>query len=136
MGLGLGAMNQAAALAQRNQAMDVLERERGGRGMTSLPGAVVSNFVLNDHISTSQPANQRPPEEDDSGGKSASRTGSVRCDLNFPTDEYENVSTRTLAIERFKRNHELMAEVFTYASKGGLRIFPLAFDLTESISRA
>ena len=32
------------------------------------------------------------------------------------------MSTRTLAIERFKRNHELMAEVFTYASKGPFSI--------------
>ncbi|KAF8507490.1 hypothetical protein JB92DRAFT_3089528 [Gautieria morchelliformis] len=83
LGLGIGAMNQAAALAQRNQAMDVLERERGVGGIASMPGGAA-----------------RPPEEDDSG------------------EEYENVSTRTLAIERFKRNHELMAEVFTYASKG------------------
>ena len=37
-------------------------------------------------------------------------------------DEYETVSTRTLAIERFKRNHGLMAEVFTYASQGSLSI--------------
>ena len=37
---------------------------------------------------------------------------------NRNPDEYEAISTRTLAIERFKRNHELMADVFTAASKG------------------
>ncbi|KAF8576569.1 hypothetical protein K439DRAFT_1640396 [Ramaria rubella] len=90
LGLGIGGMNQAAALAQQNQAMEVLERERRSRTMAALPNAAAA-------ASAARPP---APDEDDSG------------------DEYENVSTRSLAIERFKRNHELMAEVFTHASKG------------------
>ena len=35
----------------------------------------------------------------------------------FP-DETEQISTRTLALNRYKRNHDIMNEVFHYAAYG------------------
>jgi len=63
---------------------------------------------------------------------SASRT----VDEDDSGDEYDNVSTRTLAIGRFKRNHELMTEVFTYASRKHQKAQPqrspyASFDIDE-----
>ncbi len=34
-------------------------------------------------------------------------------------DESETISTRTLALTRYRRNHEFMNEVFMYAAFGG-----------------
>ncbi|GJJ15382.1 hypothetical protein Clacol_009658 [Clathrus columnatus] len=95
MGLGLGIA--PAALAQQTQAHDALERERRARmaaaagGMNVPPGAGAG---------VPPPTAGRPVEEDDSA------------------DEHEPVSTRTLAIGRFRRNHDLMSEVFFRASQG------------------
>ncbi|KIJ54452.1 hypothetical protein M422DRAFT_220678 [Sphaerobolus stellatus SS14] len=96
--LGLGI--NTAQLAHQNQAMDGMERERRARMAAAaypagapIPGAPAVPAAA-------APPVPRPVDEEDSG------------------DEFEAISTRTLAIERFKRNHELMADVFTAASKG------------------
>ncbi|KAF8272629.1 hypothetical protein EI94DRAFT_1769715 [Lactarius quietus] len=41
-----------------------------------------------------------------------------RLDEEDSADELENISTKTLALTRYKRNHELMNEVFAYAAFG------------------
>lgn len=134
LGLGIGSMNQAAALAQQNQAMEALERERRNRSMAPLPGGTLVTLLSDGLIFVSdKPAIQRSPDEDDSGGDSVSDSR-IRHDSHLFTDEYENVSTRSLAIERFKRNHELMADVFTYASKGPTSFFT-HFQLLRSDSQ-
>lgn len=46
------------------------------------------------------PQQQRPVDDEDS------------------SDELEQISTRTLALSRYKRNHELMNEVFMHAAFG------------------
>lgn len=40
--------------------------------------------------------------------------------LRNSPDELEQISTRTLALARYKRNHEFMHEVFNYAAFGML----------------
>jgi hypothetical protein len=44
-----------------------------------------------------------------------------RLDEEDSADELENISTKTLALTRYKRNHELMNEVFAYAAFGQFR---------------
>lgn len=44
-----------------------------------------------------------------------------RLDEEDSADELENISTKTLALTRYKRNHELMNEVFAYAAFGLFR---------------
>ena len=39
-------------------------------------------------------------------------------DEEDPADDLEHISTRTLAMTRYKRNHELMNEVFMFAAFG------------------
>jgi hypothetical protein len=44
-----------------------------------------------------------------------------RLDEEDSADELENISTKTLALTRYRRNHELMNEVFAYAAFGQFR---------------
>jgi len=103
MNVGLGLGIGAAALAQQNQAMDAMERERRRAAAAAAGGGAGAGI----------PAAGVPPT-----AAVAAAAASQRVDEDDSGDEYEPVSTRTLAIERFKRNHELMAEIFTQASKG------------------
>jgi hypothetical protein len=41
-----------------------------------------------------------------------------RLDEEDSADELEHISTRALALSRYRRNHELMNEVFTHAAFG------------------
>ncbi|KAI6012978.1 hypothetical protein EDC04DRAFT_3121296 [Pisolithus marmoratus] len=105
---GMG-MNPQAMLAQQNSAMEALERrrererprERGGSMSGGRPG---------------------PPrlDDDDSAGEeiwSFVMSSFIRGFL----DETETISTRTLAITRYRRNHELMEEVFKQAAFGNTK---------------
>lgn len=103
MGLGLGIA--PAALAQHTQAFDTLERERRSRMVAAQQAAVAGGQAGNipgaaGAVAGVPPGGGRPVEEDDSA------------------DEHETVTTRALAIERFRRNHELMSDIFYRASQG------------------
>jgi len=100
MGMSAGLGMTAAQLAHQTQTMEALERERRARAMPPSSYPPAAAHPPGGAIPPGGAPITRPPDEDDSG------------------DEYDQVSTRTLSIERFKRNHELMAEVFTAASKG------------------
>lgn len=55
-------------------------------------------------------------EDDDSGGEHCSILHSSQFDPVL--DEMDGISTRTLALTRYKRNHDLMNEVFVHAAFG------------------
>lgn len=83
-------MNPQAMIAQQNSNMEALERRR-----------------------------ERERTRDGSGGVGvgvAQRPGPPRLDDDESADESELLSTRTLAITRYRRNHELMEEVFRQAA--------------------
>ncbi|KAG1890347.1 hypothetical protein F4604DRAFT_1643985 [Suillus subluteus] len=82
-------MNPQAMIAQQNSNMEALERRR-----------------------------ERERARDASGGV-GQRPGPPRIDDDESADESELLSTRTLAITRYRRNHELMEEVFRHATFGG-----------------
>lgn len=42
----------------------------------------------------------------------------VRMEDEDSGDEHEHISTRSLALARYKRNHEFMNEVFMHAALG------------------
>ncbi|KAI5991702.1 hypothetical protein F5J12DRAFT_966070 [Pisolithus orientalis] len=88
---GMG-MNAQAMLAQQNSVMEALERRR---------------------------ERERPRER--GGSMSGSRPGPPRLDDDDSADETETISTRTLAITRYRRNHELMEEVFKQAAFGNVK---------------
>jgi len=90
--------SQQAHLAQQNANMEMLEARRREREMAARGGPPGAG-----------PGPRAPPpgagrprgmEDDDSG------------------DEMENISARTLALTRYKRNHDLMNEVFAQAAFG------------------
>ncbi|KAN0139693.1 hypothetical protein V8E53_002355 [Lactarius tabidus] len=92
IGIGVGGRPDAQAmLAQQNREMEALERRSQRERSASM------NPVPRQAPPPPQP--QRLDEEDSA-------------------DELENISTKTLALTRYKRNHELMNEVFAYAAFG------------------
>jgi uncharacterized small protein (DUF1192 family) len=81
-------MNPQAMIAQQNSNMEALERRR-----------------------------ERERARDGTGGVGVGqRPGPPRLDDDESADESELLSTRTLAITRYRRNHELMEEVFRQAA--------------------
>ncbi|KAF8828617.1 hypothetical protein HHX47_DHR3000014 [Lentinula edodes] len=129
---GAGAFNQQQAqalIAQQNSNMEMLEARRthslGGRAGPLPPGAPVPGApgmhgppvpgphgrgipppgvgvpgVPPGRRPVGAPGGQGSPDDDDSG------------------DEIDSISTRTHALMRYKRNHDLMNEVFVKASFG------------------
>jgi len=90
MGVGVGGRPDAQAmLAQQNREMEALERRsQRERSVSMNPG-------------------QRPPQQHPQ-----------RHDEEDSAEELEHISTRTLALTRYKRNHEFMNEVFMHAAFG------------------
>lgn len=86
-GINAQGMNAQGMIAQQNNALDVLERRR-----------------------------ERERGRERSGSMSAPRPGPPRLDDDDSADETETLSTRTLAITRYRRNHELMEQVFKHAA--------------------
>ncbi|KAI0747576.1 hypothetical protein C8Q74DRAFT_510852 [Fomes fomentarius] len=82
--------NPQAMLAHQNSNMEALDR----RGQRERGGGMVPT------PSIQRQSASRVVEEDDSA------------------DESETISTRTLALTRYRRNHEFMNEVFMYAALG------------------
>ncbi|KAG2118396.1 hypothetical protein DEU56DRAFT_838162 [Suillus clintonianus] len=85
-GMPQGGMNPQAMIAQQNSNMEAMERRRE-RERTR-----------------------------DGNGNVGQRPGPPRMDDDESADESELLSTRTLAITRYRRNHELMEEVFRQAA--------------------
>ncbi|KAJ2916113.1 hypothetical protein MD484_g4295, partial [Candolleomyces efflorescens] len=87
---------QAAMINQQSNAMEQLERrrEREREREKELAAAAARG--------RSGSASGRPPHPDDPGSD----------------DEIEQISTRNLALARYKRNHDLMNEVFAQAAFG------------------
>ncbi|KAI0629799.1 hypothetical protein C8Q77DRAFT_267537 [Trametes polyzona] len=54
----------------------------------------------------------------DRSASMSSRQAAARADDDDSADEAETISTRTLALTRYRRNHEYMNEVFMYAAFG------------------
>jgi len=112
---GIG-MSPQAMLAQQNSNMESLERRR-------------------------ERERERERARERSGSMGAQRPGPPRFDDDDSADEFEMISTRTLAITRYKRNHELMEEVFKKAAFGALVTPPPArpaysiFDKAELESK-
>ncbi|KAI0265690.1 hypothetical protein BC834DRAFT_878455 [Gloeopeniophorella convolvens] len=86
-----GRPDAQAMLAQQNREMEALERRTQRERSASM------NPIP---LQRQQQPQMRPDEEDSA-------------------DELEHISTRTLALTRYGRNHELMNEVFMHAAFGG-----------------
>ncbi|KAG6879230.1 hypothetical protein C0992_004291 [Termitomyces sp. T32_za158] len=90
-GMPMNFSQQQAMVAQQNTSMDLLDQRRREQEQRARAQAGAAA------------GGQRPPprpEDDDSG------------------DEIDHISTRTLALNRYKRNHDMMNEVFKYAAYG------------------
>lgn len=88
IGMGMNMSQQQAMLAHQNSNMEMLERRRERER---------EQQNRNRSGSTGRPPR---PEDDDSG------------------DDTEQIATRTLAFTRYKRNHDLMNDVFRQAAYG------------------
>ncbi|KIM74153.1 hypothetical protein PILCRDRAFT_828437 [Piloderma croceum F 1598] len=129
---GLGMQNM---LAQQNREMEALER-RAGRGVGVVPpiGGGVPPVVGGSGGGMGGGAGVgvggARPHGSIGGGMGAMGAGAMgqqqqqrqvgpRVDDDDSADESEQISTRSLALTRYKRNHELMNEVFMFAAFGG-----------------
>ncbi|THH16176.1 hypothetical protein EW146_g4421 [Bondarzewia mesenterica] len=86
--LHFGGRDPQAMLAQQNREMEALERRS-----------------LRERSASMNQMPQRPQPQ-------------ARIDEEDSTDEIDHISTRTLAMTRYKRNHDFMHEVFMYAAFG------------------
>ncbi|KAI0775555.1 hypothetical protein BD413DRAFT_529374 [Trametes elegans] len=82
-----------------------------GLGMAGNPQALLA------HQNSNMEALEKRGLRDRSGSMNA-RQAASRGDDDDSADESESISTRTLALTRYRRNHELMNEVFMYAAFG------------------
>ncbi|KDR82618.1 hypothetical protein GALMADRAFT_238026 [Galerina marginata CBS 339.88] len=93
IGLNMNYSQQQAMLAQQSSNMEALERRRERERERE-------RASQRNDPAAGRPPQQRPPDDDDSG------------------DEIDQISTRTLALARYKRNHDWMNEVFHQAAFG------------------
>ena len=122
VGVGVGGRPDAQAmLAQQNREMEALERRSQRERSASMnPGQVCvvlgpatkRIFPLRSDTVLSSPCFvfQRQPQPPQ------------RLDEEDSAEELEHISTRTLALTRYRRNHEFMNEVFTHAAFGQFTI--------------
>jgi len=109
VGVGVGGRPDAQAmLVQQNREMEALERRSQRERSGSMNHAQVRRVARKNCSVWSDPfvfaqRQLQPPQ---------------RHDEEDSAEELEHISTRTLALTRYRRNHELMNEVFTYASLG------------------
>jgi uncharacterized small protein (DUF1192 family) len=90
-------------LAQQNRDLEALERRarERARGMAPVPGG---------GMGVPGGAGMQQQQRQAVAGP--------RMDDDDDADEIEQISTRSLALTRYKRNHELMNEVFQFAAFG------------------
>ncbi|KAH9480580.1 SWI/SNF and RSC complexes subunit ssr4 [Psilocybe cubensis] len=104
MGMAVGGMSftqqQAALLAQQNSTMESLERRRERERAAAAAAAVAQRPGPDPAVA--RPPQQRVVEDEDSG------------------DEMDLFPTRTLAMARYKRNHDWMNDVFNQAAFGNV----------------
>ncbi|TFK74744.1 hypothetical protein BDN72DRAFT_868414 [Pluteus cervinus] len=96
-GMPINFSQQQAMVAQQNSAMEAMERRRERERARERSASSANVSVLGQRV-----------DDEDSG------------------DETEFISTRTLASTRYRRNHELMNEVFNYAAFGDKSLPPRA----------
>ncbi|KAL4075107.1 hypothetical protein V8B97DRAFT_1867668 [Scleroderma yunnanense] len=85
-------INPQAMIAQQNNTMEALERRR-----------------------------ERERARERGSSMSGQRPGPPRLDDDDSADETETISTRTLAITRYRRNHDFMEQVFKQAALGNMK---------------
>lgn len=125
MAMGMNFNQQQAMVAQQNSNMEQLERRRErervererARERSGSTSGVGSLLFVHYFFVISSP-HQRPtrPEDDDSGGRPPHLVLFLAADLRL--DENDQISTRTLALTRYRRNHDIMNEVFKHAAYG------------------
>jgi hypothetical protein len=113
VGVGMGVSGRPdaqAMLVQQNREMEALERRSQRERSGSMNPAQVRRLARKNCSVCSDPfvfaqRQLQPPQ---------------RHDEEDSAEELEHISTRTLALTRYRRNHELMNEVFTHAAFGQL----------------
>ncbi|KAF9561307.1 hypothetical protein CPC08DRAFT_664416 [Agrocybe pediades] len=98
IGLGMAYTQQQAMLAQQNSTMEALERRRERERQQERAARE------REAAGGARPPQSRVMEEEDSG------------------DEIDQISTRTLALARYKRNHDWMNDVFAQAAFDTLKL--------------
>ncbi|CDO72233.1 hypothetical protein BN946_scf184970.g85 [Trametes cinnabarina] len=84
-----------------------------GMGMPSNPQALLAH-----QNSSMEALEKRALRRSTSIGNRPGATAAARGEDDDSADESETISTRTLALTRYRRNHEYMNEVFMYAAFG------------------
>ena len=101
--MGLQPGHQAALLAAQNREMEAMER-RQARERAAMPVRAESQSPRftspYQFVFLSFQPHAHAQHDEDSG------------------DEFDHISTRSLALARYKRNHDYMNEVFNYAAFG------------------
>lgn len=129
-GVGIGG-NAQALLAQQNSNMEALERRRersGSMGGVSCRAARSSFLFFSCRLQCTLVASGHHSHHSSSKRALMKMTLQVDQESNqisishlthtIPSDESDWISTRTLALARYKRNHDSMNEVFFHAAFG------------------
>lgn len=132
-GVPLGPADQSAMLAHQNAAMGGLDRRGAPSGGTRHPGMGGMHAAQGAPPSggVPMPTQSSMPmrvEDDEDPGLCLQFEVFLNAALTCMLEEAE-ISTRTLAGTRYRRNHEWMNEVFMYAAFG-----PYSFTLSSQIS--
>ncbi|TCD59780.1 hypothetical protein EIP91_011473 [Steccherinum ochraceum] len=91
----------------------------GGMGMGGNPAAMLAQQNQN-----MEAMERRQRERSGSGVGAGARGAPPRVEPDDSEEESDMISTRTLALTRYRRNHEYMNEVFMYAAFGNLKEAP------------
>jgi len=110
-------MNQPG-MGMPQQGMNPQAMGMSPQGMGMAPQAMLAQ--QNSNMESLERRRERERAREQSGNMAVQRSGPPRLDDDDSADEFEMISTRTLAITRYKRNHELMEEVFKRAAFGAL----------------
>lgn len=113
---------QAAMLAQQNSQMEALERRRERERAAAVAAAAGQVCFFFEFLCSFFPLNQTHNADSTRSLAQRPQGGHPRMpgqhDDDESGDEIDQLSTRTLALARYKRNHDWMNEVFCQAAFG------------------
>lgn len=94
------------------------QQQTHAAGMPTALGAVPSGMQHQAALLAAQSREMEALERRQARDRNVNMAGHAQAHDDESGDEYDHISTRSLALARYKRNHDFMNEVFMYAAFG------------------